>query len=76
MKKSTVLFLGGLGNQLFQYAFMVYLNEIKNVNCFYNVSYHKHIKVHSGFEADRVFDFGPYQEDHKNFYSFRYRLER
>lgn len=76
MKKVDVAFLGGLGNQLFQYAFMVYLDKIKGADCSFNASYHKRFKVHSGFEADKVFDFSPYKESRKNYYTLPYRLFR
>ena len=76
MKKVDVAFLGGLGNQLFQYAFMVYLDKERGADCSFNATYHKRIKVHSGFEAPKVFDFSPYKESHKNYYTLPYRLFR
>lgn len=76
MKKATVLFLGGLGNQLFQYAFMTYLEKVLGTKVSYNLSYHKKIKVHSGFEADRFFDFSPFTENKKDYYSLPFRLYR
>ena len=76
MKKVDVAYLGGLGNQLFQYSFMVYLEKIKGASCTFNASYHKKFKVHSGFEAPKVFDFSFYAENHKNLYTLPYRLFR
>lgn len=76
MKNTTILFLGGLGNQLFQFTFMVYMEKVMGASCAYNISYHKKVKVHSGFEANCFFDFSPYKESKKDYYSLRYRIWR
>lgn len=49
-----VRFLGGLGNQLFQYAFMEYL-KLNNSEVYADISdfqYHKH---HYGYELEKIF---------------------
>lgn len=73
---STVLFTGGLGNQLFQYTFMLYLKEIEKQNVSYNLSSIPFYHAHSGFEADKVFDFSDFTENRTNYYSLFYRGAR
>lgn len=73
---STVLFTGGLGNQLFQYTFMLYLKEIEKREVSYNLSSIPFYHIHSGFEADKVFDFSGVSENKTNFYSMFYRGAR
>lgn len=75
--KKTVLFTGGLGNQLFQFAFVLYLKTIfcDDEICFNKSSYIKHSQ-HSGFEANKFFDFSGVSEDTKDYYTFSYRLIR
>lgn len=73
---STVLFTGGLGNQLFQYTFMLYLKEVEKRECKYNISNILFLRSHSGFEADKVFDFTGFSEDKTNYYHPFYRAAR
>ncbi|RXK81843.1 alpha-1,2-fucosyltransferase [Filimonas effusa] len=48
-------FMGGLGNQMFQYAF--YKRLLANdINTFGSLLYYKYIDPHNGFELDKVFD--------------------
>ena len=49
-----VRFIGGLGNQMFQYAFYKYLKEnYKNVKA--DISDYKYYKLHNGYELERIF---------------------
>lgn len=47
--------LGGIGNQMFQYAFMVALREATGVETCYDASVFKTYPLHNGFELDRRF---------------------
>ena len=67
--KNTVLISGGLGNQLFQYTFMLYLKKKLNADVTYNCSSIDFYKIHTGFQANLVFDFSEYEKDNRNFYS-------
>lgn len=75
MKKKTIVFNGGLGNQLFQYAYMLYLNENKICLPLYNTSLYEKHTIHAGFEANKVFDFGSFQQDSRD-YNTAYSIER
>jgi len=48
------IFLGGLGNQMFQYAFCVALRE-KGHKVKIDLSYYDYYKMHNGYELERVF---------------------
>lgn len=74
--KSTVLITGGLGNQLFQYTFMVYLKKKLGADVSYNCSSINFHKQHSGFQADEIFDFSQFSLDKRNFYNFYHRAIR
>lgn len=65
---SVVLYTGGLGNQLFQFVFMLFLKEKMGISPKFNRSYYVKHPVHSGFEADKVFDFQSFEEDHRPLY--------
>ena len=73
--KKVVLFLEGLGNQLFQFVFMLYLKEKQGKHVEFNASFYKNRNVHEGFQAKLVFDFSDFKESKKNLY-FLYRLCR
>ncbi len=75
-RKSIVLMTGGLGNQLFQYTFMVYLKKKMKNDIAYNCSNIDFLKCHSGFQADLVFDFSGYDKNNRNFYNSYYRIIR
>lgn len=47
--------LGGIGNQMFQYAFLVAMRERTGVETCYDASVFKSYPVHNGFELDRRF---------------------
>lgn len=53
MKKQVIL-SGGLGNQMFQYAFYLSLRR-RGVDCVLNASMYRDVVVHQGFELQRVF---------------------
>lgn len=54
---------GGLGNQMFQYAFMLYLQE-KNADVKLNISDYQVHEHHYGFELEKVFGIsGPYTKE-------------
>ena len=59
--------LGGLGNQMFQYAFYLSLKQINNMVKF-DISYFKNdIKCHNGFELEDIFDIRiDYSTDNEN----------
>ena len=48
-----VVFKGGLGNQLFQYAFYKYLSRKDETFYFYNDAWYN--VSHNGFELDKYF---------------------
>ena len=74
----TIMLSGGLGNQMFQYAF--YLScKAKGMKCRIDVSTYKMARMHNGYELNRVFCI---QEDIKKcsparllYYRFLYRLK-
>ena len=47
--------LGGIGNQMFQYAFLVALRESSKTEVLYDASVFKTYPLHNGFELDRRF---------------------
>lgn len=47
--------LGGIGNQMFQYAFLVAMREATGVETCYDASVFKTYSLHHGFELDRRF---------------------
>lgn len=54
-KKSYVLLQGGLGNQMFQYAFYLAIKRINpNVEC--DCSIVKYYNDHNGFELENIFN--------------------
>lgn len=73
--KKVVLFLHGLGNQLFQFTFMLYLKEKQGKCVKYNNSFYKKYNVHEGFQANLIFDFSDFKESKVNF-ELLYRLCR
>lgn len=50
-----VRIFGGLGNQMFQYAFGEYLKMINQDELYLDISDYDHQKYHQGFELDKVF---------------------
>jgi len=72
----TVIFNGGIGNQLFEYVFMVYLWKTTGEKPAYNISRYKTCRIHSGFQANSVFDMEAFPENKKNYYSIPYRVIR
>lgn len=55
MKKKIVKFNGGLGNQMFQYAFACALEDKFNADIFFDFSFFEDIKLHDNFTT-RVFE--------------------
>lgn len=55
MNNIIVKCLGGLGNQMFQYAFYRRL-QLENKNVFLDISGFKDYSLHYGFELNRVFN--------------------
>ncbi len=51
---------GGLGNQMFQYAFYVMLRHYHH--CKFDYSLFNFVKIHNGFELPRVFDLSPLED--------------
>ena len=50
---------GGLGNQMFQYAYLLSLRS-KGVNITIDTSLYNYTKMHNGFELDKVFSINEY----------------
>ena len=50
----NIIFAGGLGNQMFEYAFVLALRKSK-YHVIIDTSYYDLIKMHNGYELDRVF---------------------
>lgn len=67
--KSTVIFNGGLGNQLFQYAFMLYLRDRLYYQVDYDNSIYNMANIHEGFQADEIFDFSSFAKSKRQLYS-------
>ena len=55
MRKDIIFFQGGLGNQMFQYAFFLVRKKM-NLNVDYDISLLKHQNQHNGYELERIFD--------------------
>lgn len=53
-KMVSVLMSGGLGNQMFQYAFYLSLKH-RSIECSIDTSMFENIRMHNGFELSRVF---------------------
>ncbi len=52
-----VQIIGGLGNQMWQYAMLVALRQkFPNEEVFYNASFFNGYPLHNGFELDRIFN--------------------
>ena len=51
----TIKILGGLGNQMFQYALMIGLQEANQEEVFADISGFKKYHLHNGLELERVF---------------------
>ncbi len=52
-----VQIIGGLGNQMWQYAMLVALrNYFPNEEIFYNASFFNGYQLHNGFELERIFN--------------------
>lgn len=76
-----VKFYGGLGNQMFQYAFLVALREKWHEEVLMDTSLYKTYGLHNGFELDKVFNItagkATKQQTKKiSFYTTNYRLSR
>lgn len=50
----NVIFTGGLGNQMFQYAFLLALRK-RGYQVQEDISYYDFFKMHNGYELERVF---------------------
>ncbi|MCH5247548.1 MAG: alpha-1,2-fucosyltransferase [Muribaculaceae bacterium] len=57
MKKGTVFISGGLGNQMFEYAFLLYLKRYSKLdNLKINTAFYIFCKDHNGYELFRLFN--------------------
>ena len=52
--KNRLIITGGLGNQMFEYAFLLALRN-KGLKVIMDTSYYDYVKMHNGFELERVF---------------------
>lgn len=52
--KKQIIISGGLGNQMFQYAFYMSMKS-RGINCEINTSLFDLVKMHNGFELPKVF---------------------
>lgn len=50
----NVIVTGGLGNQMFQYAYLLSLRSA-GINAIMDISYYDFFKMHNGYELERVF---------------------
>ena len=64
--QSTVEFSFGLGNQLFQFVFMLYLREKQGKSVKFDTSFYKAHRAHEGFQANLVFDFSGFKKSKIN----------
>lgn len=74
-------FSGGLGNQMFQYAFLVGMREVTKDECLMDVSKYKTYKLHNGFELNRIFNISARAATKKEIqrvsrYTTNYKLSR
>lgn len=77
MHGSVVLISGGLGNQLFEYCFYLYLRKrFPDVRFVMNASYYKRYSKHTGFELDNLFDIGEDQMDRRDLYTLPHLCAR
>ncbi len=60
-----IKFMGGLGNQMFQYAFGVALSHATGEDVFFDLSWFEEIKTHKGPVAKRVYELGHFNIDPK-----------
>lgn len=71
-----IFFTGGLGNQMFQYAFYLSMKD-KGISCKLNTSAYQYLKMHNGYELERVFGVeGEYDSDKSHIYILWVRLLR
>lgn len=62
-----VQIIGGLGNQMWQYAFLVALRkQFPNEEVYYNTSFFNGYSLHNGFELDRIFNITAKQASKRN----------
>ena len=62
-----VRLLGGLGNQMWQYAFLVALKEsFPEEDVYYDASFFNGYPLHNGFELDRIFNISAKQATKKD----------
>lgn len=54
MKHKLMIVTGGLGNQMFEYAFLMALRS-KGYKVTIDTSYYDYVKMHNGYELERVF---------------------
>ena len=52
--KQIVKIYGGLGNQLFQYAFAIYLSKISNNKISLDINEYRYVKHHSGCQLNKL----------------------
>ena len=75
MRKKVIVYNGGLGNQLFQFSYMYYLKKIEKKEVEYNISLYDKYKIHSGFQADKIFDFSGFSKNTYD-YNLRYSVNK
>ncbi len=62
-----VRLLGGLGNQMWQYAFLIALKEnFPDEDVYYDASFFNGYPLHNGFELDRIFNISARQATKKD----------
>lgn len=64
--------LGGIGNQMFQYAFLIALREATKTEVLYDASVFKTYPLHNGFELDRHFNITAKQANPKEIKKLTY----
>lgn len=53
--KQVIKIYGGLGNQLFQLSFAIYLSKLSNKKILLDINEFKYVNHHSGFQLSRLF---------------------
>lgn len=71
MKK--IVLLGGLGNQMFQYAFYLALKE-KGINVILDSSLYSYLKMHNGYELEKCFGINKLDEKFSKWNLLKLRL--
>lgn len=73
MKKKFVIVVGGLGNQMFEYAFLLALRK-RGYKAVLDTSYYDFLHMHNGYELDRIFGISEETINKQGFHVFFLRF--